>query len=73
MLCVSGRSLMVKKNDGIKESTDSSNTIEDDGKLLMVSTGQCWSSVQLTSTSCFLTQHFVNTVYVVVHNSLVLV
>ncbi|XP_053393033.1 calcium/calmodulin-dependent protein kinase type II delta 1 chain-like isoform X3 [Mercenaria mercenaria] len=27
-----GRSLMVKKNDGIKESTDSSNTIEDDGK-----------------------------------------
>ncbi|XP_052267360.1 calcium/calmodulin-dependent protein kinase type II delta chain-like isoform X19 [Dreissena polymorpha] len=28
----SSRSLMVKKNDGIKESTDSSNTIEDDGK-----------------------------------------
>ncbi|XP_060576353.1 calcium/calmodulin-dependent protein kinase type II subunit delta-like isoform X2 [Ruditapes philippinarum] len=27
-----GRSLMVKKNDGIKESTDSSNTIEDDGR-----------------------------------------
>ncbi|KAH3873803.1 hypothetical protein DPMN_037043 [Dreissena polymorpha] len=29
-----GRSLMVKKNDGIKESTDSSNTIEDDVKKL---------------------------------------
>ncbi|XP_060576358.1 calcium/calmodulin-dependent protein kinase type II subunit delta-like isoform X6 [Ruditapes philippinarum] len=28
----SSRSLMVKKNDGIKESTDSSNTIEDDGR-----------------------------------------
>jgi len=28
---------MVKKNDGIKESTDSSNTIEDDGKLLVLS------------------------------------
>ncbi|KAL4240955.1 Calcium/calmodulin-dependent protein kinase type II subunit delta [Mactra antiquata] len=27
-----GRSLMVKKNDGIKESTDSTNTIEDDGR-----------------------------------------
>ncbi|WAQ96594.1 KCC2D-like protein, partial [Mya arenaria] len=26
-----GRSLVVKKNDGIKESTDSSVTIEDDG------------------------------------------
>ena len=25
-----GRSLMVKKNDGIKESTDSSTTIEDE-------------------------------------------
>lgn len=25
---------MVKKNDGIKESTDSSNTIEDDGKYV---------------------------------------
>lgn len=36
---VSGRSLMVKKNDGIKESTDSSTTIEDDGKCQMVSVG----------------------------------
>lgn len=25
-----GRSLMVKKNDGIKESTDSSTTLEDE-------------------------------------------
>jgi hypothetical protein len=41
---------MVKKNDGIKESTDSSNTIEDDGKSLLVTTGQYWSNVQLTST-----------------------
>ena len=32
LMCVAGRSLMVKKADGIKESTDSSNTIEDDGK-----------------------------------------
>lgn len=31
VLFSAGRSLMVKKNDGIKESTDSSNTIEDDG------------------------------------------
>ena len=27
---------MVKKNDGIKESTDSSNTIEDDGKIFNI-------------------------------------
>ena len=26
---------MVKKNDGIKESTDSSNTIEEDGELIL--------------------------------------
>lgn len=29
-MCVSGRSLMAKKNDGIKESTDSTVTIDEE-------------------------------------------
>ncbi|XP_045213945.1 calcium/calmodulin-dependent protein kinase type II delta chain-like isoform X10 [Mercenaria mercenaria] len=43
----SSRSLMVKKNDGIKESTDSSNTIEDDAKK--IPNGPMNGAITLTS------------------------